>query len=55
MFSSNHIDHVDWKAVEKHYSQYSLAELEEMTYPKKGQHHVTNDLAALQRFETVLN
>lgn len=52
MFSSNHIDHVDWKAVENHYSQYSLAELEEMTYPKKFQLKTHAEITEYHRFET---
>lgn len=36
-------DDVDWNAVEKHYSQYSLKELEEMTYPKKNRSYWSDE------------
>lgn len=36
MFTKNHIDRVDWTVIERHYSQYSVQELEEMTYPKQA-------------------
>lgn len=51
MFSINHTDHVDWKAVESHYNQYSLTELEEMTYPKKFQRHFYAEVTEYRRFE----
>jgi hypothetical protein len=42
-------DDVDWNAVEKYYSQYSLQELEEMTYPKKNHQRWFNESADTQQ------
>lgn len=55
MFAPSHTDRVDWKIIEQHYSQYSLEELEEMTYPKKGQYTAMNERLEFQRFAMALD
>lgn len=52
MFLTSQTDRVDWKIIEKHYSQYSPEALEAMTYPKKRPRYSPTGLSAVWPFET---